>query len=61
MPQIASLITTQEIDLDKIDSPALKKVLSDFNNPDMRQLMYDKHSDWNKQGQCGCVMGCVLG
>jgi len=50
-----------EIDLEKLDSPALKKILREFNDPEIVTKMYDKHSDWGRQGQCGCVAGCLGG
>lgn len=50
-----------EIDLEKIDSPALKKILKEFSDPEFITKMYDKHSDWGQQGQCGCVAGCLGG
>lgn len=50
-----------EIDLEKLDSPALKKILREFNDPEIVTKMYDKHSDWGQQGQCGCVAGCLGG
>jgi hypothetical protein len=50
-----------EVDLERIDSPALKKILREFNDPDVVTKMYDKHSDWGQQGQCGCVVGCLGG
>jgi hypothetical protein len=50
-----------EIDIEKIDSPALKRIITEFSNPDIVTKMYDKHSDWGQQGQCGCVAGCLGG
>ncbi len=49
------------IDINKIDSPALQGILREFNDPEIVTKMYDKHSDWGQQGQCGCVMGCLGG
>jgi hypothetical protein len=48
-------------DIDKIDSPALQRILHEFSDPDIVSKMYDKHSDWGQQGQCGCVVGCLGG
>lgn len=50
-----------DIDISKIDSPALQRILSEFSDPEIIAKMYDKHSDWGQQGQCGCVMGCLGG
>lgn len=50
-----------DIDIDRIDSPALQRILREFNDPEIVTKMYDKHSDWGQQGQCGCVMGCLGG
>lgn len=50
-----------EIDIEKLDSPALKRILTEFSDPDIITKMYDKHSDWGQQGQCGCVAGCLGG
>jgi hypothetical protein len=50
-----------EIDINKVDSPALQRILKEFSDPEIVTKMYDKHSDWGQQGQCGCVMGCLGG
>lgn len=50
-----------DIDIDRIDSPALQRILKEFSDPEIITKMYDKHSDWGQQGQCGCVMGCLGG
>jgi len=50
-----------DIDIDRIDSPALQRILREFSDPEIVTKMYDKHSDWGQQGQCGCVMGCLAG
>ena len=49
------------VDFDKIDSPALKRILKEFSDPEIITKLYDKHSDWGQQGQCGCVLGCMGG
>lgn len=49
------------IDINKVDSPALQRILQEFSDPDIVTKMYDKHSDWGQQGQCGCVAGCLGG
>gem|GEM_PF-1788442 len=50
-----------DIDIERIDSPALQRILREFSDPEIVTKMYDKHSDWGQQGQCGCVMGCLGG
>jgi hypothetical protein len=50
-----------DIDIDRIDSPVLQRILREFSDPEIATKMYDKHSDWGQQGQCGCVMGCLGG
>jgi hypothetical protein len=50
------------IDFNKIDSPALKNIIKEFQEGYTPEMAYDRtHKDWADQGQCGCVMGCVLG
>jgi len=58
---ICSDIWDERIDVEKIRSPALKKIVRDFNDPNIITKLYDKHSDWREQGRCGCLAGCVLG
>ena len=50
-----------DIDIERIDSPALQRILREFSDPEIVTKMYDKHSDWGQQGQCSCVMGCLGG
>lgn len=50
-----------DFDIQKVDSPALKRILIEFSDPEIITKMYNKHSDWGQQAQCGCVMGCLGG
>jgi len=47
------------VDTEKIESPALRKMVNTMQDPDYVTKLYNKHSDWREKGQCGCVVGCV--
>ncbi len=46
---------------ERIQVPVIKNIIVNLATGDRAKLISCRHSDWNDQGQCGCVMGCLGG